>query len=72
MFAGYGISAPTLNYDDYEGLDVRGKAVVIFMHEPQENDDEEPVRRPRLHTAREPDAEGHGGARSTGRGCCCS
>src|SRR5688500_18269365 len=42
VFAGYGISAPTLNYDDYEGLDVRGKAVLIFMHEPQENDGKSP------------------------------
>ena len=36
-FAGYGISAPTRNYDDYAGLDVTGKAVLIFSHEPQEN-----------------------------------
>jgi hypothetical protein len=38
VFAGYGISAPGLKYDDYEGLDVRGKAVLVFMHEPQEED----------------------------------
>lgn len=37
VFAGYGISAPTFNYDDYAGLDVTGKAVLIFSHEPQEN-----------------------------------
>lgn len=37
VFAGYGISAPTRNYDDYAGLDVTGKAVLIFSHEPQEN-----------------------------------
>lgn len=37
VFAGYGISAPAFNYDDYEGLDVAGKAVLIFSHEPQEN-----------------------------------
>jgi hypothetical protein len=36
VFAGYGISAPGLNYDDYAGLDVSGKAVLIFSHEPQE------------------------------------
>ncbi len=36
MFAGYGILAPEKNYDDYEGIDVRGKAVLIFSHEPQE------------------------------------
>ena len=36
MFAGYGIVAPDKSYDDYEGIDVNGKAVVIFSHEPQE------------------------------------
>jgi hypothetical protein len=38
VFAGYGISAPALRYDDYAGLDAEGKAVLIFSHEPQEND----------------------------------
>jgi hypothetical protein len=37
VFAGYGISSRNPQYDDYAGLDVRGKAVVIFSHEPQEN-----------------------------------
>jgi hypothetical protein len=36
VFAGYGISAPAFEYDDYDGLDVKGKAVLIFSHEPQE------------------------------------
>jgi hypothetical protein len=38
VFAGYGITAPELGYDDYAGVDVSGKAVVIFDHEPQESD----------------------------------
>jgi hypothetical protein len=38
VFAGYGISAPSVNYDDYAGLDVTGKAVLIFSHEPQESE----------------------------------
>ena len=38
VFAGYGISAPDLSYDEYANLDVSGKAVVVFTHEPQEND----------------------------------
>jgi len=38
VFAGYGISAPALHYDDYAGVDSTGKAVLIFTHEPQEND----------------------------------
>lgn len=36
VFAGYGISAPELGYDDYAGLDAKGKIVLIFNHEPQE------------------------------------
>ena len=29
VFAGYGISAPELGYDDYAGIDVTGKVVLI-------------------------------------------
>ena len=29
VFAGYGISAPELNYDDFAGMDVKGKIVMI-------------------------------------------
>src|SRR3954447_15444620 len=39
VFAGYGISPPELGYDDYAGIDVKGKVVLIFNHEPQEMDD---------------------------------
>ena len=39
VFAGYGITAPEYNYDDYAGLDVKGKVVVALRHEPQEFDD---------------------------------
>jgi PA domain len=38
VFAGYGITAPGVSYDDYRGVDARGKIVVVFEHEPQEND----------------------------------
>ena len=40
VFAGFGISAPELEYDDYTDLDVGGKIVVIFEHEPQEQAEE--------------------------------
>lgn len=36
VFAGYGITAPKLQYDDYANIDVKGKIVLIFEHEPQE------------------------------------
>jgi len=38
VFAGYGISAPELDWDDYAGVDVRGKVVLVLRHEPQEAD----------------------------------
>ena len=38
VFAGFGITAPELGYDDYAGLDVHGKIVLVFDHEPQEID----------------------------------
>ena len=31
VFAGYGVSAPSLGYDDYAGVDVRGKIVAIVL-----------------------------------------
>ena len=37
VFAGFGITAPEHNYDDYAGLDVKDKLVLILRHEPQEN-----------------------------------
>lgn len=37
-FAGFGISAPEHDYDDYAGLDVSGKAVVVLRHEPHSGD----------------------------------
>lgn len=39
VFAGYGISAPTLGYDDFEGLEVEGKVLVVFRQEPQQDDE---------------------------------
>ena len=38
VFAGYGITAPELHYDDYQGIDANGKVVVVLRHEPQEDD----------------------------------
>jgi hypothetical protein len=38
VFAGYGLVVPSPSYDDYAKVDVKGKAVLIFSHEPQERD----------------------------------
>jgi Peptidase family M28/PDZ domain/PA domain len=34
-FAGYGIAAPDQQYDDYNGLEVNGKAVLILRYHPE-------------------------------------
>jgi hypothetical protein len=44
-FAGYGITAPDLQYDDYAGLDVRGKIVLVLTGEPRGADPASPFRR---------------------------
>lgn len=46
VFAGYGISAPELGYDDYAGLDVRDRIVLVMTHEPQEKKPGSPFRAP--------------------------
>jgi hypothetical protein len=35
-FVGYGISAPNLKYDDYAGIDVQGKTVIIMRYNPDD------------------------------------
>lgn len=34
IFVGYGINAPEYQWNDYEGLDVRGKTVVMLVNDP--------------------------------------
>ena len=46
VFAGYGITAPDLAWDDYAGLDVRGRIVLVLEHEPRRADPAGPFRRP--------------------------
>jgi len=46
VFAGYGITAPELNYDDYAGIDVKDKIVLVMTHEPQERNPQSPFRSP--------------------------
>lgn len=35
VFVGYGVSAPEENWDDYKGMDVKGKVVVMMVNDPQ-------------------------------------
>src|ERR1700744_3415177 len=38
VFAGYGVVAPEYHWNDYAGLDVKGKAVVILVNDPGNED----------------------------------
>jgi len=43
VFAGFGVTDKKADYDDYAGLDVTGKFVLILRHEPKENPRQEHV-----------------------------
>ncbi len=45
VFAGYGISAPDLGWDDYAGIDARGKIVLALGGEPRRADPASPFAR---------------------------
>jgi len=45
VFAGYGIKAGRQGYDDYEGLDVKGKAVLLLRHCPRYEESREVERK---------------------------
>lgn len=39
VFAGYGLVVPDIKYDDYAGIDVKNKIVVVMTHAPGEGDE---------------------------------
>ena len=67
VFAGFGITATDMNYDDYANIDVRGKVVIVLRKEPQANDPKslfdgtEPSQHA-LFTTKEINAAKHGAA----------
>jgi Zn-dependent M28 family amino/carboxypeptidase len=38
VFVGYGIRAPEFGWDDYKGVDVKGKVVLVIVNEPPSDD----------------------------------
>jgi aminopeptidase YwaD len=38
VFVGYGINAPDINYNDYSGIDLKGKIALMLMYSPGYND----------------------------------
>jgi len=43
-FVGYGVVAPEYGWDDYKGLDVRGKTIVMLINDPQVPDSADPKK----------------------------
>src|SRR5688572_32051983 len=35
VFVGYGVVAPEYGWDDYKGVDVRGKTILMLINDPQ-------------------------------------
>lgn len=67
VFAGFGVTAPEYGYDDYAGLDVEGKIVLVLDGEPGADTDGEAFRgrAPTRHSfaaAKESAAREHGAA----------
>ncbi|NIM20228.1 MAG: M20/M25/M40 family metallo-hydrolase [Candidatus Latescibacteria bacterium] len=44
VFAGFGITAPEYEYDDYAGIDVEGKVVLVLNNEPGDTSDGDKFR----------------------------
>ncbi|MDD8025290.1 MAG: M20/M25/M40 family metallo-hydrolase [Acidobacteriota bacterium] len=63
VFVGYGVTAPELGYDDYAGVDVKGKIVLMNPEVPLRADDSETFRKWRpysFHQYKLENAAAHG------------
>jgi hypothetical protein len=46
VFAGYGITVKDYGYDDYAGIDAKGKIVIVLRYEPLPKNDDSPFKQP--------------------------
>lgn len=44
IFAGYGVTAPEFNWDDFKDVDVKGKTIVVLVNDPQIPDAADPSK----------------------------
>ncbi|MBA2303605.1 MAG: M20/M25/M40 family metallo-hydrolase [Acidobacteria bacterium] len=44
VFVGYGVTAPEYNWDDFKGVDVKGKTIVVLVNDPQITDPADPSK----------------------------
>jgi Zn-dependent M28 family amino/carboxypeptidase len=52
VFVGYGVAAPEFNWDDFKGVDLKGKTMVVLVNDPQIPDPADPTKLdPRMFNA---------------------
>ena len=44
VFVGYGVDAPEYDWDDFKGVDVKGKTIVMLVNDPQVPDPADPSK----------------------------
>jgi Zn-dependent M28 family amino/carboxypeptidase len=44
VFVGYGVAAPEYNWDDFKGVDLKGKTLVMLVNDPQIPDPSDPTK----------------------------
>jgi Zn-dependent M28 family amino/carboxypeptidase len=44
VFVGYGVEAPEYQWDDYKGMDVRGKTLLMLVNDPAVPDENDPTK----------------------------
>jgi Zn-dependent M28 family amino/carboxypeptidase len=44
VFVGYGVQAPEFNWDDYKGVDLKGKTMVVLINDPPVPDPADPTK----------------------------
>ena len=44
IFAGYGVEAPEFNWDDFKGVDVKGKTIIVLVNDPAVPDPSDPQK----------------------------
>ncbi len=44
IFAGYGVTAPEFNWDDFKDVDVKGKTIIVLVNDPQIPDASDPAK----------------------------
>ena len=44
VFVGYGVTAPEYDWDDFKGVDVKGKTIVMLVNDPQIPDPADPAK----------------------------